>query len=291
VGGVAPAAPTSGAGPKLRQTGMRRRGRGCGWCDLDELVGVSGGTTSALGISRIQELERGSRGIEGWQCPCFLRPISTQRLLHVLLLPALEEQRRARGEARARPLAARGAARRGCLPSVGATSQPLMIGEAGEGRSDPASLRPGHGGGLPLSLSVWVTTAATMGHEGHNSGGEGGNARQLGWWVCARTPRHSGTRAVFSFHSKVNTVNPSSHNRGRGSLRFEIIGGKITKLKNRGKITIRVHSRGKITNPPCSYIFNNHLNVNAYYFITFPKCKKLLCKYVTAGAPLIYLIK
>jgi hypothetical protein len=127
VGGVAPAAPTSGAGPKLRQTGMRRRGRGCGWCDLDELVGVSGGATSALGISRIQELERGSRGIEGWQCPCFLRPISTQRLLHVLLLPTLEEQHRARGEARARPLAARGAARRGCLPSVGATSQPLMI--------------------------------------------------------------------------------------------------------------------------------------------------------------------
>jgi hypothetical protein len=40
----------------------------------------------------------------------------------------------------------------------------------------------------------------------------------------------------------------------------------------------------------CCYIFNNHLNVNAYCFITFIKSKKLLCKYVTASAP-IYLIK
>jgi hypothetical protein len=36
---------------------------------------------------------------------------------------------------------------------------------------------------------------------------------------------------------------------------------------------------------------DNHLNVNVYYFITFSKCKKLLCTYVTAGAPLINLIK
>jgi hypothetical protein len=34
------------------------------------------------------------------------------------------------------------------------------------------------------------------------------------------------TRVILSFHSKVNTVNCSSQNRGRCYLRFEIIGAK-----------------------------------------------------------------
>jgi hypothetical protein len=54
-------------------------------------------------------------------------------------------------------------------------------------------------------------------------------------------------RVMLSFHNKVNTVNCSSQNRGRGYLRFEITGVKSQSWKNRGKITIRVHSRGKIT--------------------------------------------
>jgi hypothetical protein len=57
-------------------------------------------------------------------------------------------------------------------------------------------------------------------------------------------------RVMLSFHNKVNTVNCSSQNRGRGYLRFEITGVKSQSWKNRGKITIRVHSRGKITNLP-----------------------------------------
>jgi hypothetical protein len=57
-------------------------------------------------------------------------------------------------------------------------------------------------------------------------------------------------RVMLSFRNKVNNVNCSSENRGRGYLSFEITGVKSQSWKNRGKITIRVHSRGKITNLP-----------------------------------------
>jgi hypothetical protein len=66
-------------------------------------------------------------------------------------------------------------------------------------------------------------------------------------------------RVMLSFHNKVNTVNCSSQNRGRGYLRFEITGVKSQSWKNRGKITIRVHSRGKITNLPFSFVIYHNM--------------------------------
>jgi hypothetical protein len=66
------------------------------------------------------------------------------------------------------------------------------------------------------------------------------------------------TRAVLSFHSKVDAVKCSSQNRGTSSLRFQIAGANSQSWKNRGKITIRLHSRGMITNLPKILYTINH---------------------------------